>query len=173
MDENLNVNEIEHDVAVAMGNDEEQEKQIECGPVKYQPRTFRASSVNSQRRRAILPAYALAKNDSRPALLLLTNVHDVDRQEMERQSYYGGLCPFEFKQHGHVEPVHSFMVGFFEDTFVEPARRWNIDYSIIDYNSSRLRKCMEQYTRQTGQPALLLFDEFPMALEFFLQIDGI
>ncbi len=31
---------------------------------------------------------------------------------------------------------------------------------------------MNKYTEQTGRPAMLSMNELPMALEFFLQIDG-
>ena len=143
--------------------------------IEYQPRTFRSGSINSQRRATILPAYPLARNNTHHrVLLLLSNVATLYREQSEKQSFCGGngFCPFEFKQHRYVEPIDSFMLDLYRELFIEPSRQWKIHYSLIDYNLSRLRKCMQLYTNQTKDPAVASFNELPMALEFFLQIDG-
>jgi hypothetical protein len=143
-------------------------------PKEYRPRTIRLDTPNSRERYELLPSYPLESKSHRSTMLLLANMHDVDRDALERQSFGGshGVCPFEFRRHRFVHPVESFMVDFFEDCFYEPSRRWNIDYSIVDYNLYRLRQCMDKYTVQTEQPAILSIADLPMALEFYLQIDG-
>jgi hypothetical protein len=154
---------------------EETKQSDDCATRTYQARTFRPGSNSGQRRSGILPAYPLAKNDSHHRIiLLLSNVADVNRDKCEQESYCGGygVCPFEFKQHRFVEPIDSFMMDLYRDLFIEPSQQWKIHYSIIDYNLSRLQQCMQLYTKQTNQPALLSFKELPIALEFFLQIDG-
>jgi hypothetical protein len=143
---------------------------------KYKLRTIRPGSISSQQRTEILPAYSQAANGNhhRTPILLLSNVAIVDRGTYEKQSFCGGngVTPYEFRQYGYVEPIDSFMIDLYRDLFIEPSRRWKIDHSIIDYNLSRLRKCMDLYTKQTNEPALLSFNELTLALEFFLQIDG-
>jgi hypothetical protein len=138
----------------------------------YQSRTLQSGYPTSQRRLALLPSYPLGGKDMRPALLLLANVPNVDRNHLEEQSFRGAVCPFSLREHWFDETINSFMVQLYKEIFVEPSRRWNIDDYIIDYNLSRLRTCMVKYTEQTGRPAMSSLDELPMALEFYLQIDG-
>lgn len=176
MDKDGNEDNMEQVTAAAVStiDDDGKAKQLEgrCCTAVYQPKTFRPDSVKSARRHALLPAYPLARNAQRRALLLLPNVANVDREELEKQSYCGGVCLFQFKLYGQVTPINCFMGDFYQSIFVESGRRWNIDYSIIDFNLCRLRTCIEEYTAQTREPAMLSFDEYPMALEFYLQIDG-
>ena len=142
---------------------------------EYQPRTFRPNSINSQRRLGLLPAYPSARTQAeKDAILLLSNVAQVDREKREKESFCGGhgIAAFELKQNRFMDPIDSFIVDLYRDLFVEPSRRWKIEGSIIDYNLCRLRRCMALYTAQTNEAALLSFDEWPMALEFYLQIDG-
>jgi hypothetical protein len=46
-------------------------------------------------------------------------------------------------------------------------RRWHMDLPIIDYNLARLKKLAEQHG------VLFTFNDWPLALEFYLQVDGI
>ena len=146
----------------------------DCSAV-YEPHTFRPGSINSQRRLKLLPAYPLANNDpDRSVLLLLPNVALPNRDQLESKSFCGGhgISPFEFVQHRYVDSIDSFMIDLYRDLFIDTGRQWKIPHSLIDYNLSRLRACMHLYTQQTNAPALSSFNEWPMALEFFLQIDG-
>jgi hypothetical protein len=139
----------------------------------YQPRTIRPGSGTSARRLELLPSYPLGgKDKGRRTLLLLANVPNVDRDDMEEKSFRGALCPFTLKQHQFDDTIDSFFIQLYREMFDEPNRRWNLDKSIIDYNLSRLRTCMNKYTEQTGKPAILSLNELPMALEFYLQFDG-
>ena len=139
----------------------------------YVSHTIRVESVNSRRRSELLPGYPLAKGDMR-MLPLLCNVANLDRNAYEKQSFCGGngVCPFEFRQYRYVDPIDSFMLEFYRDLFHVPSRRWRIDRSLIDYNLHRLRKCMNLYVEQTKEPAIASLNELPLALEFYLQIDG-
>ena len=172
------INKLQKEEQQQQDNEEKQEKEKEsdqCFVTAYQSRTIRPNSINSTRRVELLPAYPLSKSDDhRLVLLLLSNVHNVDRDRCEKESFCGGngICPFEFKQYRYMEPIDSFMMNFYRDLFIEPSRRWKIHYSLIDYNLSRLQKCMELYTKQTKEPALSSLNELTTALEFFLQIDG-
>jgi hypothetical protein len=141
--------------------------------VEVQLRTIRPGSISSQQRIELLPAYPRANSNSR-VLLLLSNVANVDRDACEQRSFCGGngVCPYEFRQYSYVESIDSFMIDLYRDLFIEPSRLWKINHSIIDYNLTRLRKCMDLYTKQTNEPALASLNELTLALEFFLQIDG-
>lgn len=141
----------------------------------YRSRTMRPNSINSQRRAELLPAYPLDRDSSRDkTLLLLSNVLNVDRDECEKESFCGGngICPFEFKQYRYVASIDSFMMDLFQELFVETSQRWKINYALIDYNMTRLRTCMDIYRKQTGEPAIICFQELSIALEFYMQIDG-
>jgi hypothetical protein len=162
-----------------ISKDQEQPSQSSCSSLStaapYQIRTFRPSSLTSQRRADLLPAYPLARDtNNKHTLLLLPNVTNVDRAKCEMESFCGGegICPFEFTKHRYMESIDSFMNDLFQDLFIEPSRQWKIPYSIIDFNLSRLRRCMDIYKKQTQDAAIASFQELPLALEFFLQIDG-
>jgi hypothetical protein len=143
---------------------------------EYQLRTIQPNSIRSQQRTKLLSAYpqATVGNQREPVLLLLANVADMDRETYEKRSYCGGqgVCRFEFRQYGYVERIDSFMIDFYRGLFMKPSRLWKIDISLIDYNLSRLQKCMDLYTQQTNDPPLLSLNELTLALEFYLQIDG-
>ena len=139
----------------------------------YVSRTIRLDSVTSRRRYELLPGYPLARINLR-TLPLLANVATVDRDACENESFLGGhgICPYEFKRYRYIDPIDSFLLDLYQDLFVGPSRRWRIDRFLIDFNLSRLRKCMNLYTEQTRQPALSSLNDLPLALEFYLQIDG-
>ncbi|CAF1447688.1 unnamed protein product [Adineta steineri] len=164
---------ISKDQIVEEKEKEEEENDNKCSGI-YQPRTFRAHNINSERRWKVLPAYPQAKNHPiDQTLLLLCNVPHINRDQLEEKSFCGGhgISPFNFVQHRYMQTIDSFMIDFYRDLFEEPSQRWKIPYSLIDYNLSRLRTCMHLYTQQTNQPAILSLNEWSLALEFFLQID--
>ena len=146
---------------------------------EYPTRTLKSSSVTSQRRRSLLPAYPRHKHDSRPALLLLANVNTIDRDFMEVLSYsgdndHGNLehCPFKMEIQSNYEFLPSFLIDFYQKLYLDANRRWKLKLSLIDYNLTRLHKCMDKYSKQVGEAATASIDELPLALEFYLQIDG-
>ena len=122
-----------------------------------------------------MPAYPLGQADRNHVLLLLPNVlQHVHRERRENELFCSGhgICPFELQQPRFMEAIDSFMVDLYQKLFVGPSQLWKINISLIDYNLTRLRRCMDLYTKQTNKPALASMDELPLALEFFLQIDG-
>lgn len=146
---------------------------------EYEPRTLPPSALISRGRRYLLPAYPAHKFDTRPPLLLLANVHTVDRNLMEVLSYSGEnsdgnlqYYPFQFSIGSDHEFLSSFMINFYRKLFLDTSRRWKIPLSMIDYNLTRLHNCMDKYGRQTDEAAIGFIDELPLALEFYLQIDG-
>lgn len=145
----------------------------------YPPRTVNFSSRTSRRRRLLLPAYPFHKLDTRPPLLLLANVANIDRNLMSILSYNGDnnsgqfpYCPFKFVFNLQHEFLPSFLIDFYQKLYLETSERWKISQFLIDYNLVRLQQCMERYSKQVGEAALASIDELPMALEFYLQIDG-
>ena len=76
----------------------------------------------------------------------------------------------------------SFFLNLHAKLFGDLIQRLRIDSMIIDYNYTRLLKCMSILTEERlryrfGNSSLisleqLSMDEYPMALEFYLQFDG-
>lgn len=156
----------------------------------YQPRTLK---THNGMRRAILPAYPpslSSSNDSVPNLLL-ANVPGTGLMDsfMFDESLLASLLSFE---QGHCRQVNrfdpsfvlsrchslddddddehhtseSFMSDLYHRFYSDLQRRWHIDLPIIDYNLARLKKLAEQHQFR------FTFADFPLALEFYLQMDG-
>jgi len=76
----------------------------------------------------------------------------------------------------------SFFLGQYRQLFVDLTRRLHINDAIIDYNYQRLLRCFELMTNErlvyglenyaSSDGNVLPIDEYAIALEFFLQIDG-
>jgi hypothetical protein len=67
----------------------------------------------------------------------------------------------------------SFMWSFYQNLFVKTEKRLWADIPIIDFNFTRLNRCIEKVAVQRDQPQTMLsIDELVVALEFYLQIDG-
>ena len=66
--------------------------------------------------------------------------------------------------------------------YADLARRFHVDNAILDYNYERLRECINIVTQERIRHGLypantvgsvqLRIDEYALALEFYLQIDG-
>lgn len=146
----------------------------------YIIRTFtNASRSDNIGRLALLPAYPAHRFEARSARLLLANVNTVDRDYMELLAYSGDdnpgdldFCPFQMIIDAKHEFLPSFMIDFYRKLYRDTKRRWKIPYSLIDYNLTRLQKCMDAHIKQSGEAALGFLHELPLALEFYLQIDG-
>ena len=162
-----------------MANDIDPTKETSYTINDYQPRTLRLSSRTSQRRRSFLPAYPTHKYDSRPPMLLLANVPNIDRNLMELLSYTGDgeeanltIAPFKFTLNQHHEFIDSFLNDIYQKLYLHTSQHWKLSPTLIDYNLACLFKCMNKYSKQVGEAAFALLDELPIALEFYLQIDG-
>lgn len=72
----------------------------------------------------------------------------------------------------------SFLLNLDKQLFADLYCRLQVDKSILDYNYERLLKCLSMMSHERIQrgfqstPDYLPLHEYPMALEFFLQIDG-
>lgn len=81
----------------------------------------------------------------------------------------------------------SFMISIYKELLADLSIKWNISTIILDYNLAKLRQCtkmcLEQLQQRERQEHLQLFnhlpssatfsiEELPLALEFYLQIDG-
>ena len=179
MDKDLVNNNMETRQGISDDDDDNQSEVTTNVLNNYQPHTVNFSSRTSRRRRLFLPAYPFHKLDTRPPLLLLANVANIDRNLMSILSYNGDnssaqfpYCPFKFVFNLQHEFLPSFLIDFYQKLYLETSERWKISQFLIDYNLVRLQQCMERYSKQVGEAALASIDELPMALEFYLQIDG-
>ena len=82
----------------------------------------------------------------------------------------------------------SFMISIYRELLHDLSKKWNISIPLLDYNFARLRQCaktcIEQLQQQQRQEQLQLIpsipttatfsiEELPVALQFYLQIDGL
>lgn len=149
------------------------------GDDQYQSKTLRSACLISRYRRRLLPAYPTYRKDERPSLLLLANVHTIDRDIMEIYSYTCSHdtadlkhAPFKMILDPDHEHIDSFIIGIYQQWYKKLSDLWLIEPSIIDYNFVRLQRCMNLHMKQYGESAVCTIDEYPLALEFYLQIDG-
>jgi len=67
----------------------------------------------------------------------------------------------------------SFLCGYYQDFYGKLQKRLKVDISILDFNTTRLRQCVDQVVAQYRlEQTMLNMDELAIALEFYLQIDG-
>lgn len=81
----------------------------------------------------------------------------------------------------------SFMISMHQQLLVDLSKKWHISIPLLDYNLARLRRCaklcLEQLQQRARQEQLQLLarlpvtatfsvEELPLALEFYLQMDG-
>lgn len=104
----------------------------------------------------------------------------------QRRMRQRGIFPLPFtliddrQQDQHLP---SFLLAFDELLYGDLSRRLQIDKSILDYNYERMNKCLTIMRNERLQhrflpsPAshyeYLPLQEYPIALEFYLQIDGL
>ena len=78
--------------------------------------------------------------------------------------------------------IPSFFINLHQQLYGDLMRRLHVSDVILDYNYSRLFKCMDLMTNEriqrrfegnpTGHYEQLPLNEYAIALEFYLQIDG-
>jgi hypothetical protein len=101
----------------------------------------------------------------------------LSEQERDRRRPNKYRPPFQLI--GAQATIPSFFLPIYEEYFGDLSKRLNIDMAILDYNYTRLLSCGdiwadERIERFKTRPEEIILDrrEFPIALEFFLQIDG-
>jgi hypothetical protein len=68
----------------------------------------------------------------------------------------------------------SFLLDVYDRLYVKMKKRLKINIPTIDFNLIRLRRCINKVAVQRGHlQTMLTIDELPLALEFYLQIDGL
>ena len=153
---------------------------------------------NLQHRLSILPMYP-SKENRNPTSLLLANVprkcpFDDERvrelyflslkltqlteQELTRRRKNAFKLAFEIINHDLTIP--SFLRDKYQVYFADLAERLQVDMTILDFNYTRLKQYMrlfidEQirvFNLRTYDSEVIEEREYPRALEFFLQFDG-
>lgn len=68
----------------------------------------------------------------------------------------------------------SFLLRLYHDLYSDLAQRMKVDISILDFNLTRLRLCVDQVVAHYHlKQTMLNMDELASALEFYLQMDGL
>ena len=108
---------------------------------------------------------------------MFVRIHLLSERERARRRPNTYRAPFQLV--GAQANVPSFFLPIYEEYFGDLLKRLNIDMAILDYNYTRLQCCGdiwadERIERFKTRPSEIILDqkEFPIALEFFLQIDG-
>ena len=75
--------------------------------------------------------------------------------------------------------IPSFFWPLYQDLYSSLVERLHLDVAIIDYNYDRLSKCINMWAKERIERFNRSIDEvtldereYPIALEFYLQIDG-
>lgn len=73
----------------------------------------------------------------------------------------------------------SFLISIYRQCLSDLAQKWKIGIPLLDYNLARLqqfaRQCLALWQQPNAPPPLTAtfpIEELPLALEFYLQIDG-
>ena len=81
---------------------------------------------------------------------------------------------------------NSFILSTYQQLLLDLSARWHINVSVLDFNLARLRRCATQWREQlqrltdraanvdnrTGPLTTFTLEELPLAIEFYLQMDG-
>lgn len=118
--------------------------------------------------------------------LLLANIPRHRLTLEQRQLRVRGIFPLSFSlidERSSHNRLPSFLLNLHEQLYADLCKRLHVDKCIIDYNYERLLKCIYMMTHERIQRRFqssssssyqeyLPLHEYPMALEFYLQIDG-
>jgi hypothetical protein len=102
------------------------------------------------------------------------------RRLREHNTFKQSFALMDHRNHNNHIP--SFFLDLYQQLFTDLTRRFHVDDSILDYNYQRLFKCMAIMTDERiqhrfhrnplGHYEQLPINEYGVALEFYLQIDG-
>lgn len=117
--------------------------------------------------------------------LLLANIPRHRLTSQQRQQRVRGIFPLSFSlmdERSSYNLLPSFLLKLDEQLYADLCQRLHVDKCILDYNYERLFKCIYMMTNERIQRRFQLssssyqeylpLHEYPMALEFYLQIDG-
>ena len=115
--------------------------------------------------------------------LLLANVprQELTIEQRRRRDRHSFHQPFAVIDHTVDGAARPFLVCLYQVLYGDLARRFQVDNAILDYNYERLRQCLnimsQERIRHGLLPSMIVgseqlrIDEYPLALEFYLQID--
>ena len=116
--------------------------------------------------------------------LLLANVpgRELTREQQRRRSHREFHQPFTLIDQSADVSVRPFFVYIHQQLYEDLNRRCYLDNAILDYNYERLRQCLNTMIQERIRYGLtsettvgneqLRIDEYALAMEFYLQIDG-
>ncbi|CAF3147160.1 unnamed protein product [Rotaria sp. Silwood2] len=146
---------------------------------EYVPRTI---GTHNQARLSILPAFPTPIYNDHSHLLLANvpiqflSIEQLYRRERQQQQLFNPQSPCTLIIHNHSTP--SSIRNYFEVYYQPLIDRLNVDWTILDFNYTRLDHCLKLFAnerihrlRQTPYEVRLLEEEKSVAMEFFLQID--
>lgn len=83
--------------------------------------------------------------------------------------------PFKLEMNTNITDRNdSFLLRLYQDLYVDLKQRLKVDISLLDFNLTRLRFCVDQVvTHYHLEQTMLHLNELACALEFYLQIDGL
>ena len=122
--------------------------------------------------------------------LSCTTGDQLSPMQLARRDQHAYLSSFELTEN-NLELIDnlkdSFMLSIYRQLLVDLSDKWQIGIPLLDYNLARLRQCARQCLLQRQQTerqeqlqliprlpdtATFSIEELPLALEFYLQIDG-
>ena len=116
--------------------------------------------------------------------LLLANIprRALTNEQQRRRDYHSFHQPFTLIDQSNDVTVRPFFVSIYHHMYEDLTQRFHVDNAILDYNYERLRQCIHIMTQERVRYGLdpqntmgreqLRIDEYALALEFYLQIDG-
>ena len=116
--------------------------------------------------------------------LLLANIScsNLTKEQRRRRTYHSFHQPFTLTDEGNDISVRSPFLEVYDDLYGDLTGRFHIDNAILSYNYERLRTCMNIMIQERIRYGLLASDtigmkelrmvEYPLAMEFYLQLDG-
>lgn len=166
-------------------NNDDIEINIEQTSATYEIRPLQCSNLVVNRL-SLLPAYPTfdrfgPMNEDH---LLLANVpvQYLTNEQQRRRFHYQFHQPFILTNQSNDLDVRPFLVNIYERLYQNLTKRFHIDDATLDYNYRRLTMCINIMTQERIRYALLPLDiigwkhirtdEYALAVEFFLQIDG-
>ena len=115
-------------------------------------------------------------------LVILFTVEELTAEQYANVRY--GAFPGQFKLEMNIgvavnqedidiSSTESYLLHIYETLYMKMKKRLKVDIPVIDFNYIRLRRCISKVvTQRSQQQTMLVIDEMAMALEFYLQIDG-
>ena len=107
---------------------------------------------------------------------------ELTSEQQRRRSHHTFHQPFTLIDQSTDISVRPFFAYIYQQLYEDIGRRCHLDNAILDYNYERLRQCLNIMTQErirygfyaetvVGSEQLRI-DEYALAMEFYLQMDG-